>query len=107
MTGSLAPSAGSGGSITFSTASAGPAVWPKSAPSSPRSLTEPTTSAAITGGSARTTGIWETPYSRRIPTASAMVSIGWVCTSDGSSPDFSRSTSPTTRTEASGRAAKP
>ena len=56
---------------------------PNRAPSRPRSLTEPTTSAAITGGSARTTGICETPYSRRIATASAIVSFGWVCTSDG------------------------
>ena len=65
-TGSLAPSTGNGDSMTRSTASAGPALRPKRAPSSPRSLTEPTTSAAITGGSARTTGICDTPYSRRI-----------------------------------------
>ena len=35
-----------------------------------RSVTDPATSPAITGGSARTTGICETPYSRRISTAS-------------------------------------
>ena len=62
-----------------------PGLRVNSAPSRPRSLTEPTTSAAITGGSARTTGIWLTPYSRRIEIASAIVSLGWVWTSDGSS----------------------
>ena len=67
----------------------------KRASSSARSETEPATSAATIGGSARTTGIWETPYSRRIATASAMVSLGWVCTSSGRPPDLPRSTSPT------------
>ncbi len=60
-----------------------------------RSETAPATSAATIGGSARTTGICETPYSWRIATASAMVSAGWVCTRSGSWPDLPRSTSPT------------
>ena len=57
-----------------------------SASSSVRSETEPATSAATIGGSARTTGIWETLYSCRIATASAMVSAGWVCTRSGRRP---------------------
>ena len=66
-----------------------------SASSSVRSDTDPATSAATIGGSARTTGICETPYSWRIATASAMVSFGWVCTRSGSRPSLPRSTSPT------------
>ena len=46
------------------------------------------------GGSAQTTGICETPYSCRICTASAIVSLGWVCTSAGMSPFLACSTSP-------------
>ena len=63
-----------------------------SASSSVFSSTEPTTSPAVTGGSARTTGSWLTPYSRRMSIASRTVSFGWVCTSVGVSPDFARST---------------
>ena len=46
------------------------------------------------GGSARTTGICETPYSWRIWIASAIVSLGWVWTRAGMSPFLARSTSP-------------
>ena len=46
------------------------------------------------GGSARTTGICETAYSCRILTASAIVSLGWVCTSAGMSPFLACRTSP-------------
>src|SRR3954447_1648669 len=60
-----------------------------------RSTTDPATSAAMTGGSARTTGSCETAYSRRMWMASASVSFGWVCTSWGSWPPLARSTSPT------------
>ena len=70
----------------------------KSASSRVRSETDPATSAATIGGSARTTGIWDTPYSWRIATASAMVSPGWVCTRSGSRPSLPRSTSPTVGT---------
>ena len=62
----------------------------------------PATSAATIGGSARTTGIWLTPYSWRMWTASAIVSPGWVCTRSGSWPDLPRSTSPTVRWSACG-----
>ena len=48
-------------------------------------MTEPTTSPAVTGGSALTTGIWETAYSRRMSMASRTVSYGWTCTSVGTS----------------------
>jgi hypothetical protein len=68
-----------------------------SASSRSRSWTAPTISAVITGGSARTTGICETPYSRRMSIASRTVSVGWVCTNDGSGPSWPlrASTSPT------------
>ena len=77
------------------TASANLARPSKTAESSSRSETLPATSPAITGGSAPTTGIWDTPYSRRMPMASRTVSDGWVCTRSGSAPDLRRSTSPT------------
>ena len=86
---------GSGADMWSSTWSVSEA-WPaNSASSRARSETDPATSAATIGGSARTTGIWETPYSCRIATASAIVSPGWVCTRSGSRPDLPRSTSPT------------
>ncbi len=72
-----------------------------------RSETDPATSAATIGGSARTTGIWETPYSWRIATASAIVSAGWVCTRSGSRPALPRRTSPTVRSGVSSPVAKP
>ena len=50
--------------------------------------------AMLVGGSARTTGICETPYSWRMCTASAIVSVGWVCTRSGIWPLLPRSTSP-------------
>ncbi|SKU47121.1 Uncharacterised protein [Mycobacteroides abscessus subsp. abscessus] len=53
----------------------------------------------MTGGSAPTTGICDTPYSRKISMASRTVSDGWVCTKSGSAPDFPRSTSPTVGSE--------
>ena len=87
-TGDPAPTSGRPGSMCFSTASARCACPVKSASSRARSLTEPATSPDITGGSALTTGICETPYSRRICTASRIVSPGWVCTRAGMSPDL-------------------
>ncbi|CAB4925190.1 unannotated protein [freshwater metagenome] len=89
---------GSGALMCFSKVSDSAAAPEKSASSSAFSSTEPTTSPAVTGGSARTTGIWETPYSRRMSMASRTVSVGWVCTRAGSaspSPDLARSSSPT------------
>ncbi len=86
---------GSGGLMWSSTRSVSRAVPAYSASRSARSETEPATSAATIGGSARTTGICETAYSCRIATASAMVSLGWVCTRSGSRPSLPRSTSPT------------
>ena len=74
-----------------------------SASNSARSDTAPATSAATIGGSARTTGICETPYSRRMAIASAMVSPGWVCTRAGRPPALPRSTSPTVRSVLGGR----
>ena len=95
---------GSGGDMWSSTRSVRWAVPVKSASSRVRSETDPATSAATIGGSARTTGICETPYSCRIATASAIVSPGWVCTRSGSRPALPRSTSPTvcSRTSAAG-----
>ena len=61
----------------------------------PRSLTAPATSPIITGGSASTTGICETPYVCRISMASRTVSVGCVCTRSGSAPDLVHSTSAT------------
>ena len=90
-----------------STESVSRALPAKRASSTLRSETEPATSAATIGGSARTTGICETPYSCRIATASAMVSPGWVCTRSGSRPDLPRSTSPTVWTVGSWPLAKP
>ena len=55
---------------------------------------EPTTSAAMTGGSSFITGNCETPYSRMIATAVPTVSCGWVCTKSGSVPFFVASTPP-------------
>src|SRR5207253_1218584 len=72
---SLAPITGSGGLMCDSTWSASLASPAKSASSRARSETDPATSAAITGGSARTTGICETPYSLRMLIASATVSV--------------------------------
>ena len=63
--GSFAPRVGSGGDMCRSSRSDSCARPVNSASSRSRSTTEPTTSAAITGGSARTTGIWETANSRR------------------------------------------
>src|SRR5690606_31029964 len=94
-TGSPAPIVGNGADMCRSSRSDNSALPENNAASNSRSLTAPTTSAAITGGSAETTGIWLTPYSRRICTASATVSFGWVCTRSGSDPSLRRSTSPT------------
>ena len=69
--------------MCVSTRSTSLALPENSASSSLRSETLPATSAATIGGSARTTGICETPYSWRMCTASAMVSLGWVCTRSG------------------------
>src|SRR6476659_9757434 len=90
-----APTSGRAGSMSFSTESVRCALPAKSLSSSDRSLTAPATSPAITGGSALTTGIWETPYSCRISMASRTVSGGWVCTRAGRSPAFLCNTSPT------------
>jgi hypothetical protein len=60
-----------------------------------RSLTEPATSPDVTGGSALTTGICDTPYSRRMLIAVRIVSPGWVCTSAGRRPPLLFRTSPT------------
>jgi hypothetical protein len=48
-----------------------------------RSVTVPTTSARAKGGSALTTGTWETPYSRMIEMAWRAVSSGWTWTKGG------------------------
>jgi hypothetical protein len=53
-----------------------------------RSLTDPATSPDITGGSALTTGICDTPYSRRISMASRIVSLGCVCTRRAARPTW-------------------
>ena len=75
-------------SMCFSTES-NRCAWPvKSASSNARSLTDPATSPDMTGGSALTTGICETPNSRRMWTASRIVSLGCVWTSAGISPDL-------------------
>jgi hypothetical protein len=63
--GSPAPSAGSGGDMCFSSRSDSWARPVNRASSRSRSTTAPATSAAITGGSARTTGICDTWNSRR------------------------------------------
>ena len=47
-------------------------------------MTVPTTSASASGGSALTTGTWDTPYSRRMAMASRTVSSGWTWTRGGS-----------------------
>ena len=85
---------GSAGDMCGSTESASDTLPANRASSSARSETDPITSPAVTGGSAFTTGICETPYSRRMSITSRTVSFGCACTSDGVSPDFSRSTSP-------------
>jgi len=77
------------------TRSANDAVPANNLSSRSRSPTEPTISAAITGGSARTTGICETPYSRITSMASRTVSFGCMCTNSGVGPDLAASTSPT------------
>jgi hypothetical protein len=46
-------------------------------------VTVPTTSASERGGSALTTGICDTPYSRRIDMADLTDSAGWTCTRGG------------------------
>ena len=81
--------------MCWETASANFARPSKTADKSSRSDTLPATSPAITGGSAPTTGICDTPYSRRMPMASRTVSDGWVCTRSGSAPDLPRNISPT------------
>ncbi len=81
--------------MCWETASASLALPENTAESSSRSDTLPATSPAITGGSAPTTGICDTPYSRRIPMASRTVSEGWVWTRAGNAPDLRRNTSPT------------
>jgi hypothetical protein len=95
VTASPEPMIGNGGDMCFSTRSARLARPSKSASSSVFSSIDPTTSPAVTGGSARTTGSWLTPYSRRMSIASRTVSFGWVCTRVGVSPDFVCSRSPT------------
>ncbi|CKQ97056.1 Uncharacterised protein [Mycobacterium tuberculosis] len=95
LTNSPAPIIRSGGLMCADTASANLARPSNTAESSSRSETLPATSPAITGGSAPTTGICDTPYSRRIPMASRTVSDGWVYTRAGSAPDLRRNTSPT------------
>src|SRR5665647_3901676 len=65
-TGSPEPTSDRVGHMCLETGSARSAVPANSAVSKSRSLTEPTTSPSTTGGSALTTGICETPYSRRI-----------------------------------------
>jgi hypothetical protein len=62
---SPAPIVGSGADMWFSSRSDNWARPVKSASSRSRSTTAPATSAAMTGGSARTTGICETLNSRR------------------------------------------
>src|SRR6478609_11734309 len=97
------PTNGNGAAMCVNTASASVARPANRSSSSARSDTAPTTSPAITGGSALTTGICDTPYSRMISTASRMVSLGWVCTRSGSRPLLPRSTSPTLPRPASAR----
>src|SRR5207248_2960497 len=59
------------------------------------SAIEPATSPVTTGGSALSTGSWETPYSRITSIASRTVSAGWTWTSSGSRTPLPSSTSPT------------
>ncbi len=56
---------------------------------------EPATSPVTTGGSAFSTGSWETPYSRMMSIASRTVSVGCTCTICGNESDFAASTSAT------------
>ncbi len=84
VTGSPVPTAGSGGDMWAVSGWSKAARSANSASSRSRSTTDPTTSAAITGGSSLTTGIWDTPYSRRIAIAEPTVSSGCTCTSPGS-----------------------
>ena len=82
-TGSPEPMIGSGGDMCGSSASARRPCRRTARRAAPSRDTDPTTSPAVTGGSARTTGSCETPYSRRMSIASRTVSFGWACTSDG------------------------
>ena len=75
-TGSPRPTVGSGGDIWPPTGSDGPARPATRAASRSRSTTDPTTSAAITGGSSLTTGSWDTSYSRSSAMAAPTFSSG-------------------------------
>ncbi len=89
LTGSPAPTVGSGLDIDLATGDSTAARSAKTASSSSRSTTDPTTSAAISGGSSFTTGSCETPYSRRIDIAAPTVSSGCTWTSSGNAPPSS------------------
>ena len=73
---SVAPTSSNGWAMCPVTASASDAVPANSASSRSRSTTDPTTSAAITGGSSLTTGSWDTSYSRSRATAAPTLSSG-------------------------------
>ncbi len=75
-TGSPRPTVGSGGDICGPRGSDGFARPATRAASRSRSTTDPTTSAAITGGSSFTTGNWDTSYSRSSAMAAPTFSSG-------------------------------
>ena len=100
LTGSPEPMIGSGADMCFSTRSASVARPGEQRVDQHLLVDGADHLAAVTGGSARTTGIWHTPYSRRMWIASRTVSFGWVCTSAGVSPALLRSTSPTVSPDA-------
>src|SRR5215472_10306246 len=96
LTGSPEPTDGSGGDISPATSSSGAAFPATSASSRSCSTIEPTTSAAITGGSALSTGSCDTSNSRRLAMTLRTVSVGCACTNAGSAePALRSSTSPT------------
>ena len=93
LTVSPEPTVGSGGDMWPLSGSSGRARRVISASSRSRSTMEPTTSAALTGGSSFTTGSWDTSYSRSRAMAWATVSPGCACTNSGISRSLRPSTS--------------
>jgi low temperature requirement protein LtrA len=95
LIGSPEPTCGSSPDLCSSSGSLSCARPVNSASSRSRSTIEPTISAAITGGSSLTSGIWLTPYSRRVSIAWPTVSCGCMWTRSGSFSPLRASTSAT------------
>src|SRR5215469_3761110 len=95
LIGSPEPIIGSGGDMWALTGSPGAARPVTSASSRSRSVIDPTTSAAITGGSSFSTGSCETSYSRSVSITACTVSPGCACTNSGNWPRLRSSTSAT------------